>query len=619
MSNLRFHFVVCACVLACSYAGAQRNERAPLRVSTYLTANSVANFFEENQAQGDPLELLRGLHVDKVILEVYRGGVVVPEAQLMRVRDWFAGNDFEVWGGIATVPGGDFGVEQEGPLSWFNWQAQKTRDDLREVAEMSARVFGTFIVDDFLCTGDVSEISRDAKGERTWAEYRRDLMVDAAREIFIEPMKAINPDITLVVKFPQWYDRFHEFGYDVPRQSAQFDKVWVGTETRGMNTQRFGYVQPYEGFVNYRWIESIAGDKTVGAWFDHGDCDGPDFLDQAYQTVLAGAPEITLFSYAQLRDGHPGHDLFREHWPRLVELSAAVRQNPVVGVPGYKPPNTDPGGDMYLFDYLGMLGIPLIPTARFPKDAPVMLIPAQAAGDPDIMDKINAALARGARVIVTASFLAAADKDGALAERAGLAERVESAPLQVSKISWRWWNTDPEWPFAEWPAVERNDVTSSAELGTALDLEAPMTIDKAVLVLEGEPPIPLLAGRETNPGELFILNTHTFSQADFDAVGEVLLAPRPLGLLNLPPEAVDRVRHIFTAPLQLHLVAPTRVSIQPLDNNAGSVVHNYDSETVRFLLRSDLSNLQDSATVRESEVVQYIELPTRFRSWVQTK
>ena len=32
--------------------------------------------------------------------------------------------------------------------------------------------------------------------------------------------------------YPQWYDRFHERGYEVTRQTEDFDRIWVGTETR---------------------------------------------------------------------------------------------------------------------------------------------------------------------------------------------------------------------------------------------------------------------------------------------------------------------------------------------------------------------------------------------------
>jgi hypothetical protein len=159
-------------------------------------------------------------------------------------------NGFKVVGGIATVPGNDFRVKHEGPLGWFNWQNQKTRDDLRKVIEDSAPFFESFIVDDFLCTSDTSLESKAAKGERSWSEYRRELLTDLSRSVFIDPAKEKNPGIKMIIKYPQWYDRFHIFGYDVNTKTELFDGIWVGIESRSKYTQLFGFVQPYEGFVN---------------------------------------------------------------------------------------------------------------------------------------------------------------------------------------------------------------------------------------------------------------------------------------------------------------------------------------------------------------------------------
>jgi hypothetical protein len=251
---------------------------------------------------------------------------------------------------------------------------------------MAAGVFDTFIVDDFLCTGDISDESKAAKGDRSWGQYRRELLTKLASSVFIEPAKEVNPDITMIVKYPQWYDRFHLFGYDTKTLPELFDMVWVGTETRGRNTQRFGFVQPYEGFVNYRWLAGIAGDKIGGAWFDHGDCAEHDFIDQAYTSVLAGATELVFFNFSNVMAGHPDHEKVVAQFDRLADLAAFVREHPVTGVAAYKPPNSDPAGDMFIMDFLGMLGIPLVPVHKFPTDAPVIFLPAQAAADPDLPD-----------------------------------------------------------------------------------------------------------------------------------------------------------------------------------------------------------------------------------------
>jgi len=50
---------------------------------------------------------------------------------------------------------------------------------------------------------------------------------------------------------------------------------------------------------------------------------------------------------------------------------------------------------MYLMDFLGMLGIPLIPVHRFPEAAPVVLLPAQAAADRDLLSRVKTVMAEG--------------------------------------------------------------------------------------------------------------------------------------------------------------------------------------------------------------------------------
>jgi len=493
----------------------------------YVTAGSV------EQLAGDPNEVatavarMRELGVTKAYLEVYRGDVVAPEA-LIAVRDALRAEGFAVAGGIATVPGGDYGVRQEGPLGWFNWQNPKTQHDMREVTSMAAGIFDEFIVDDFFCTGDVSEESEQARGEQSWSDYRRNLLVGLATSVFIEPAKAVNPDITMIIKYPQWYDKFHEHGYDVAGESPLFDKVWVGTETRGANTQRYGYTQAYMGFVNYRWIASIAGAKTAGAWFDHGDCDGIDFVDQAYQSVLAGAPSIMIFSYGAVREGHPGHPLLVNEQNRLHTLAEAVSQHPVVGVAAYKPPNSPAGSDMFIMDTIGMLGIPLVPVSEWPANAGVIFLPTQAAADPELGQRISEAVEAGKTIILTPGLLSAAEDAEPIARLAGVA-----APVETGRIA------------ATSALVAGEEISLERPLELAADLT--LTDATAVLMVSVDGvSIPLLSRHDVQGAQVFVLNVRTYSQEDYDVVEEVLLPPHPLGMLELP-RAVVNVCLLYTS------------------------------------------------------------------------
>jgi hypothetical protein len=525
-----------------------------LRLSTYITAHSVQGLLSTEAGKREAVSLLRANGITKVYLEVYRSGLVVKPELLREVSDYFKSQGFSIVGGIATVPGENFGVAQEGKLGWFNWQNPKTQNDLRQVILNAAPIFDTFIVDDFLCTGDTSVESKAAKGERSWSEYRRALLTDLATSVFIDPARSVNPDIHMIIKYPQWYDRFHMFGYDVETGPKIFNEVWVGTETRGQYTQRFGFVQPYEGFVNYRWLASLAGDKIGGAWFDHGDCDKIDFIEQAYQSVLAGANELVLFSYDAFVDGHAGHHLLRTDFEKLVMLAKAVKESPVVGVPAYKPAQSDAGGDLYIMDFIGMFGVPLIPVSEYPAESDVLFLPAQAVQDKDIISKITTSLEKGTRIILTAGFLANVKDDGKIAALVGIVKPV-SHSISADTIL-------------------ESDIETT--LTRPLDLEAMIGFGDAEILLEaivGDEKVPFLT--KSKNGEIYVLNTHTFSEDDFEAVGEVLLCPRQLGLLDIPQSWANELRAAFIGGQSIQLDAPTRVTMQTL-SNGDMVIHNYN-------------------------------------------
>jgi hypothetical protein len=576
-----------------------------LRLSSYVTSRTVEQLATDPALRTKAIQTIRQMGLTKIYLEVYRGGHIVSPEHLIFTRDWLKGTNIEVVGGIATVPGGDFGVRQKGPLGWFNWQNQKTQRDLEKVIRMAAGIFDSFIVDDFLCTGDVSDESKAAKGSRSWGVYRRELLTELAQSVFIGPAKQVNPDITMIVKYPQWYDRFHLFGYDTKTLPELFDMVWVGTETRGRNTQRFGFVQPYEGFVNYRWLADIAGDKIGGAWFDHGDCAEHDFIDQAYTSILAGASELVFFNFSNVMAGHPDHEKVIAQFDRLADLAAFVREYPVTGVPAYKPPNSDPAGDMYIMDVLGMLGIPLVPVHKFPTDSPVIFLPAQAASDPDLLNHIKKARSKGTDLIFTTNLLITSPNGDELARMVGIAPDIQSKPTR-----------------AELPGKSN----------IMIDLEAPIegkALPENIVCKSGDKQLALLTVNEIPRGRIALLNTHTYSQADFDAVGEVLLCPRPLGLLGINGPALSALRKAFGGTT---FNGPSSVTYHPFDS-AGSgncVIQNFNDNavdvTLTFKFEKDKSNkfvesfsgkTIDVSRTEGSRIDLNTLIPARSRIWIR--
>lgn len=584
-----------------SYAQSRADD---LKLSIYLTAHAIEGLLQDEAGKREALSIFRCNGITKAYLEVYRGGLVVDEALLAEVRDFFEANGIGVVGGIATVPGGDFGVRQEGPLGWFNWQHPKTQKDLKEVMQMSARVFDEFVVDDFLCTSDTSQISKDAKSDRSWSQYRMDLLTELSTELFIKPAKEINPDIKMIIKYPQWYDRFHKFGYDVEREPALFDKVWIGTESRGQYTQRFGFVQPCEGFISYRWMDDIAGEKMAGAWFDHGDCDKDDFIEQAWQTVAAGAKEIVFFNYYSFVNGHPAHHLVRTQFKELADLAKYVAENPVKGAVGYKPPASDAGGDLYLMDFIGMLGVPFVPSHTYPENEKVIFLGTQAAKDQDILSKVEKSLEQGATLVFTSGFLANANHSEKLSGLAGVKYPVKIKPGKAKHI-----------------LVEGKE----QEILHGLDYEAMVELTTGNTLLSASDngkEIPFFIKSISGKGKVYTMNSHTFSQADFDAVGEVLLCPKPLGLMEMPKVWNNTFHNEINEGLNVKLDAPTRICVQPLGESAW-LFHNYNKTKTEFtfskpgLSDGKLVNAFTGEEIKTSNNEIKLNLSPRSRVWVK--
>ncbi len=569
-----------------------------LRLSVYITAHTVNQIFTTEQGRRETVSVLHCNGITKVYFEVYRSGLVIPTELIKCSVAFLKENGFEVVGGIATVPGTNFGVAQEGPLTWFNWQNSKTQNDLRKVMEDSAPFFDTFIVDDFLCTADTSFESKTAKGDRSWSEYRRSLLTELSQSIFIKPAKEKNPTIKIIIKYPQWYDRFHLFGYDVLTEPKIFDGVWVGTETRGQYTQRYGFVQPYEGFINYRWISTLAGDKIGGAWFDHGDCTDLDFIEQAYQSVLAGAKELVIFNFDSFLTGHPGHHLLRQDFEILANLAKSIAKNPVQGAVGYKPANSDAGGDLYLLDYIGMFGISIVPDSKYPENAKVIFLPTQAAADPEIFAKIKMSLNNGAKIIMTTGFIANANEGEKIARLAEI-----------------------KWPLLPLSTIAETIFTEGnlQKLKFPLNMDYQIIPEKANTLLLTSASHPFLV--QNNNKTISVLNTHTFSQQDFDAVGEVLLSPRQLGLLELPRLWVNTIRATFLSQNEPILDAPSRVSMQQLSDQS-FVIHNYNQENTVINVQLPLAGnyidgFSGKPIITEGKELKLTMAP-RSRIWVKS-
>jgi hypothetical protein len=475
-----------------------------LKVSVYATAGAVARRLSTPVQRHEAAEVLRRLGASKIYLEGRRGDETVSPAKLVEARDDFRRMGFEVVGAIATVAGKSFGVQENSSFVWLNWQNGRTRAVVADFFTENARIFDEITIDDFYCTNDTSEESERARGSRSWARYRQDLLVSLIDSMILDPARAANPNVRVVMKYPQWYDKFHAFGYDPARMSPKFSRIWVGTEVRNPETRRMGFTQPTMGYINFRWLASIPGPEVRGAWFDHIECTAQNFVDQAWQSVLAGAGELTLFSLFDVLDGHPGHALFIQALPELKALAEKVRGQKASGIAYYKPSGSDGQGDLFLMDYLAMLGLPIVPVSSYPSESKVAIFGAQAADDEKLIEKIKASIKGGSVVVCTPALL------GRLGARAG--ELIEG---KVDTEPWR-----------------------------------------------------LVTGRNLGRGKLLLWNVKAFSDADYAGTGERLLPPTKLSIVEIQRDQLDSIRRKLLDPIGVRLSAPPKVGLYLIGGGA---------------------------------------------------
>lgn len=530
----------------------------PLRISVYATAGDVITHLSRPEDRSRVITRLAPLQVQRLFLEGRRGDEWVRPEALQEIRASLHTRGIECAGGIATVPGAHFGTRQNGDLGWLNWETAETRSAVADFFRGNAPVFEELIVDDFYCTADTSAVSEAARGTRSWSEYRRDLLADSLQPLILEPTRAARPETRLILKFPQWYDRFHLFGYDPARMAPSFDRIWVGTEVRNPATRRMGYVQPTEGFINFRWIRAVAGPKVTGAWFDHIECTPENFVDQAFLSVLAGARELTLFRLGDLMSDPPGagDTLLAKELPALRMLAEQVQAAEAHprGVPYLKPPNADPADNLYLMDTLAMLGIPILPVAVYPVGAKAMILGAPAAANPGVLDRVEKDARAGATVMVTPAFLRiAGSRAGALA---GVGVGREPRPGNASEVR-----------------LGRRSVT----LTRPIELDATLSLAGASVRCsvgqEGGGRVPMLTQRRLGAGSVWVLNIRTFSETDFRESREWLLAPKPLGWNELPQPLVSALRRPLLRAEGLRFEAPAGVALVAFED--GMAMHNF--------------------------------------------
>ncbi len=403
------------------------------RYSTLFTAQDVRNYLSNEEGIKNGIEWCKKTGVLKVYIESFRDGYQAERSVLINARDRFKKEGFEVSGCVTTTKVGKPSTGWKDTISCYT--DTPTQERIKSIFEYTAQIFDEIMIDDFWLTDCSCADCDNARKSKTvkignkqfmvsgdsWEDYRCELMLDLSKEYVIQASKKINPACKIIIKYPQWYDRFHERGYDVIRETEAFDKIWVGTETRDYEDKQWGGTVQYEAFFIMRWLGEIGGKKCGGGWYDWLGTTENTYIEQSRQTILGGAKESFLFCYGGLQrsTGPKNIEKLRQNIPELLQIAQEVKKRRIIGIAAYKPANSHPEEEARVFDFLGMMGLPLVPTHNFPISFPVSFFSVHSLKDDEFLKNFKTYINKGNIALITD----------------GLAKRIEDkVNLRSSKI-----------------------------------------------------------------------------------------------------------------------------------------------------------------------------------------
>jgi len=542
--------------------GTRANQYQSFRVAVYIPAGVVERM-KDPQWLASTWEIIsRQLKVDKVYIETYRSRHVIDEQLIEQVKRFFRDHGVEVAGGIAHTS------EDARQFQTFSYADPKEREYVKHISELTARHFDEIILDDFFFYMSKNDADIAAKGNKSWTQYRLEAMDQVSRELILEPARAVNPKVKVVIKYPNWYEHFQGLGYDLDRQPKMFDRVYTGTETRDpVVTDQ--HLQQYESYQIFRYFENIKPGGNGGGWVDTFSVLYVDrYAEQLWDTMFAKAPEIMLFNWdlllAPIRPGerqawkdlhtsfdfdamtasfHAANSVAQPTMARVASFALeqvdqfTVKLGRPIGLPSYKPYQSS--GEDFLHNYLGMIGIPIDLYPSFPAGANIVLLTESAKADPQIVDKIKQQLRSGRNVVITSGLLRALQDKGI--------EDLVEMEVTDHKAAVR------EYSGAFGPGT-RTTLGNSSNAAILFPQIRFLTNDSWPLIngLASGNGFPLLLMDRYSKGILFVWNIpENFND-----------------LYEMPPQVLTAVKDYILNDAPVRLDGPAKVSLFVYDNNA---------------------------------------------------
>jgi hypothetical protein len=438
----------------------------------------------------------RYLKLDKIYLETYRSDVLVPREKMAEVKALFEKYGYMTSGGITTTTTGTL-------MGAFCYTDPEHLKRLGDVSAYTAEMFDEVMIDDFYFTNCRCENCIKAKGGQTWAEFRLKLMQDVSENIVIKRAKEANPKAHVIIKYPNWYESFPACGYNLEDQPPVFDSIYTGTETRDPHTTHQN-LQRYLSYFLPRYFENVKPGLNGGGWHDLFECTVEDYIQQITLTLFAKCRENMHFCFPLMARFPSAYMAAAGAVSDDIDLFLGKLGSPA-GIACYKPYHSS--GERHLYDFLGMLGLPLEPYPDYPAEAKTVLLTGSSAYDDGITGKIKASLLAGSSVFIT-SGLYSALKDRGIQD---------ILPMEVTART----VTSDRFTFC--PYAHNNTEFHRAEGDITLKHIAYSTNDLWVLAAAQTPYYshPLLLRGSYGPGWLYVLNIP-------DAPADLYKLPAPL-------------------------------------------------------------------------------------------
>jgi hypothetical protein len=361
---------------------------------------------------------------------------------------------------------------------------------------------------------------------------------EAARSLIIEPARSINPNVNLIVKYPNWYEYYQFLGYNLDAESKLFDMIYTGTETRDPEyTQQ--HLQQYQSYSIMRYLENVKPGRNGGGWIDPY---ARRYLDrwgeQIMLTLFAKPREVTLFCYGSLLESIKLQDGSEKLLSTLAPVAGHVfeeadsfldKLGQPYGIPSYKPYHSS--GEDFLHNYVGMLGIPIDLVPEFPHDSSTIFLTESAKFDGKIIEKIKSHLIKGKTVIITSGLLKALQDKG-------FRDIVEVECTDRKALVKE---------FMQFMDVYHSDM----EILIPQIKYATNDAWENVTCLDEANCYPLLLQAQYAKGTLYVLTVpDNFSD-----------------LYNLPQEALTQIKRVFMKDFKVQVESPSRICLFTYDND----------------------------------------------------